>query len=120
NQFPTSEPLRAATAFLLSGQESHINSEGEVSAKIWTETRGDQQGFDLTGKLNLQRLVVDVNEQHLVLDKVSTDLSGHWLREGKWNLGLQSMAAILANENIQNMNLIASSSGFKQAVQLRL
>lgn len=120
NQFPTSEPLRAATSFLLSGQESHINSEGEVSAKIWTETRSDKTGFNLTGKLNLQRVVVNLNERHLALDKVSTDLSGHWLRDGKWNLGLQSINATLANENIQNMNLIASSAGFKQAVQLRL
>jgi uncharacterized protein (TIGR02099 family) len=120
NQFPTSEPLRAATSFLLSGQESHINSEGEVSAKIWTETRSDKTGFNLTGKLNLQRVVVNLNERHLALDKVSTDISGHWLRDGKWNLGLQSINATLANENIQNMNLIASSNGFKQAVQLRL
>jgi uncharacterized protein (TIGR02099 family) len=120
NQFPTSEPLRAATAFLLSGQESHLNSEGEVSAKIWTETRDDQQGFNLTGKLNLQRLLLDIDERHLALDKFSADLSGHWLRDGKWHLGLQSITAMLANENIQNMNLIARSTGFKQAVQLRL
>lgn len=120
NQFPTSEPLRAATAFLLSGQESHINSEGEVSAKIWTETRADKQGFDLTGQLNLQRLLLDINNQHIALDKFSSDLSGHWLRNGKWSLGLQSISALLANENIQNMNVIASSSGFRQSVKLRL
>jgi uncharacterized protein (TIGR02099 family) len=120
NQFPTSEPLRAATAFLLSGQESHISSEGEVSAKIWTETSADQVGFNLTGKLNLQRLLLDINERHLVLDKFSSDLSGHWLRDGKWSLGLQSITAMLATENIHNMTLIASSNGFKQAVNLRL
>jgi len=120
NQFPTSEPLQATMAFLLSGQKSRLTGEGKVSAKIWARSRDDNNGFDLIGNLELQRLLVDVSDWHIVLDQLSTNLTGFWLRDGKWDLGLQSMNAKLASENIQGMNWIASSEGFKQSLQLRL
>lgn len=120
NEFPTSEPLQAAMSFLLSGQKSHLSSEGNLSAKIWMDSREAGEGFNLTGELNLQRLVVEIQQRHLALDQFSVDLVGHWLFSGKWNLGLQNIHAQLASEKIENTNLVASSNGFKQAVQLRL
>lgn len=120
NQFPTSEPLQAATTFLLSGQKSYLTSEGEVSAKIWMNNRTDENGFNLVGKLNLQRLLVELSERHIALDKFSTDLSGYWQANGQWQIGLQAINAHLESENIQGMNWIASSKGFKQSLDLRL
>lgn len=120
NQFPTSEPLQAATSFLLSGQKSYLTSEGEVSAKLWINNRDDAQGFNLAGKLNLQRLLVELSERHIALDQFSTDVSGYWQTDGKWQIGLQSINAHLESENIQGMNWIASSRGFNQSVELRL
>ena len=120
NQFPTSEPVQAATTFLLSGQKSYLTSEGEVSAKIWMNNHTDEKRFNLIGKLNLQRLLVELSERHVALDKFSTDLSGYWQADGKWQIGLQSINAHLQSENIQGMNWIASSNGFNQSVDLRL
>ncbi len=120
NEFPTSEPLQAATAFLLSGQKSHLSSEGNLSAKIWMDSRGKGEGFNLTGQINLQRLLVEIQQRHLALDQFSVDLAGHWLRDGQWKMGLQNISAQLANEKLDHMNMVATSAGFKQAIFLRL
>ncbi len=119
NRFPTSEPIAAASAFLLGGK-SALQSEGQVDANIWFETRAGGQGYDLVGSLGVQRLAVPLGERNLALDDFATELTGFWLPGGEWRLGLQQIDAAMKDQKIDGLNLAASSAGFKQPVKVSL
>jgi uncharacterized protein YhdP len=121
NRFPTSEPIAAASAFLLSGTgNSSLLSEGMVDANIWFESRSKGKGYDLVGRLGLQRLSLPVGANRLSLDGFSTELAGFWLPNGEWRLGLQQVNAAMKAHNINDVNLAIASSGFKRPLQVSM
>lgn len=121
NRFPTSEPVAAASAFLLSGSgKSALQSEGMVDANIWFESRAGGQGYDLNGRLELQRLSLPVGARRLALDDFSSELTGFWLPTGEWRLGVQQLKAVLQDLQIEGANLAFSSSGFKQPLHVAM
>lgn len=121
NRFPTGEPVAAASAFLLGGAgKSVLQSEGSLDANIWFESRAKGQGYDLSGRLALQRLSVPVAERRLALDDFTTELTGHWLPSGDWRLGLQQLTAAVQDEQIDGTNIAFSSSGFNQPVMVNM
>jgi uncharacterized protein (TIGR02099 family) len=121
NHFPTSEPVAAASAFLLGGSaESQVRSEGQVDANIWFESREKGKGYDLVGRVGLQRLSLPLGENRLSMDGFSTELSGFWLRSGEWRLGLQNISAAMKEQQINDLNLEVASAGLKQPVQVNL
>lgn len=121
NRFPTSEPIAAANALLLGGADaSSIQSEGRVDANIWFESRAGDKGFDLVGRLGLQRLSLPWGEHRLSLDDFSTELKGYWLRNGEWRLGLQQINAGIEDQKITDVNLAVAASGFNQPLQISL
>lgn len=124
NRFPTSEPIAAASAFLLGGK-SALQGEGQVDANIWFETRKDAnggagKGYDLVGSLGVQRLSVPFGERHLAMDDFATEMTGFWMPGGEWRLGLQQINAAIKDEQINGLNVAVSSSGFQQPVKVNL
>ncbi|HTF94703.1 MAG TPA: AsmA-like C-terminal region-containing protein [Cellvibrio sp.] len=119
NRFPTSEPIAAASAFLLGGK-SVVNAEGQVDANIWFETRKEGKGYDLIGSLGVQRLSIPLGERHLALDDFATELAGFWLPGGEWRLGLQQINAAMKEQQISGVNIAATSTGFQQPVKVNL
>lgn len=121
NHFPTGEPIAAASAFLLGGTDkSPLQSEGSLDASIWFESRIDGQGYDLSGRLALQRLSVPVAERRILLDDFATELVGHWLPSGQWQLGLQSLKAVAQDDIIEAVNIGLESKGLGQPLALRM
>jgi len=121
NRFPTNEPVAAASAFLLGGAEkASLLSEGMVDANIWFESRTDGPGYDLVGRLELQRLSLPFGARRLALDDFSTELTGFWLPHGEWRLGLQNISAGMKDEEMTGVNLAVASSGFKQPLHISL
>lgn len=121
NRFPTSEPIAAASAFLLSGTDkASLLSEGMVDANIWFESRSKGTGYDLVGRLGLQRLSLPVGANRLSLDGFSTELTGFWLPGGEWRLGLQQVNAAMKAHHISDVNLGIASSGFKRPLQVSM
>lgn len=119
NRFPTSEPIAAASAFLLGGK-SALKGEGQVDANIWFETREGGKGYDLVGSLGVQRLSLPLGERHLALDDFATEITGFWLPGGEWRLGLQQVNAAMKEQKISGLNLAARSAGFQQPVTMSL
>ncbi len=121
NGFPTGEPVAAATAFLLGDAgKSVVQSEGSLDANIWFESRADGQGYDLSGRLDLQRLSVPFADRRLALDDFSTDLTGYWLPGGHWRLGLQALKAAVGDQQIDETNIAFSASGYNQPVKVNM
>lgn len=119
NHFPTSEPIAAASAFLLGGK-SALEGKGQVDANIWFETRAGGKGYDLVGSLGVQQLALPLGERHLALDDFATELTGFWLPGGEWRLGLQQINTTIKDQQITGLNLAASSPGFQQPVTVNL
>lgn len=119
NRFPTSEPIAAASAFLLGGK-SGLQAEGQVDASVWFETRQQDDGYDLVGSVGVQRLSLPLGERRLALDDFATELTGFWLPGGNWRLGLQQLNAAMGEEQIAGLNLAAASTGFRQPVEVSL
>ncbi|PUA30253.1 MAG: DUF3971 domain-containing protein [Cellvibrio sp. 79] len=124
NRFPTSEPIAAASAFLLGGK-SALQGEGQVDANVWFETRKDAKGgagkgYDLVGSLGVQRLSVPFGERHLAMDDFATEMTGFWMPGGEWRLGLQQINAAIKDEQINGLNVAVSSNGFQQPVNVNL
>lgn len=121
NRFPTGEPVAAATAFLLGGAgKSALQSEGSLDANIWFESRDKGPGYDLSGRLALQRLSVPLAERRLALDDFNTELTGYWLPGGTWRLGLQALKAVVQDQQIDGANIAFSSSGFNQPLTMNM
>jgi uncharacterized protein YhdP len=121
NRFPTSEPIAATSAFLLSGADkASLLSEGMVDANIWFESRVGGEGYDLVGRLGLQRLSLPLGERRLSLDDFTTELTGYWLPNGEWRLGLQQINASLEEQKLAGVNLAVASTGFKQPLQISM
>jgi uncharacterized protein (TIGR02099 family) len=121
NRFPTGEPIAAASAFLLGGSDkSALQSEGSLDANIWFESRAKGQGYDLTGRLALQRLSLPVAERRMALDDFATELTGYWLPGGEWHLGLQALKAVVQDEQIDDANIAFSSSGVNQPLSINM
>jgi len=121
NRFPTNEPVSAASAFLLSGSDkAGLHSEGTLDANIWFERRAGNKGYDLVGRLNAQRLSLPLGERRLALDNFSTEVSGFWLPNGEWRLGLQKINAAMKEQKIVDVNLAVTSAGFKQPLHMSM
>lgn len=119
NRFPTGEPISAAKSFLLSGADTEgVQSEGMVDANIWFETRPGGKGYDLVGRVGLQRLSLPLGERRISLDNFSTELAGFWLPSGKWHLGLQKINASVGEQKITDVNLAVAASAFNQPLQI--
>ncbi len=121
NQFPTNEPIAAATAFLLRGIKAEVHSEGTLSASLWLTSRPLQEGFDLVGQVGVQRLNLPVLGRELALDKFSSDVVGSWFYGGKWNLALQNLGASINQNTLEKVNIAASANSHEAplVVQLR-
>lgn len=121
NRFPTNEPVSAASTLLLSGSgKAGLHSDGSLDANIWFERRPGNKGYDLAGRLKLQRLSLPLGERSLALDNFSTEVSGYWLPDGEWRLGLQSINAAMGEHQIADVNLAVTSSGFKKPLQIHM
>lgn len=121
NRFPTSEPIAATSAFLLGGADkASVLSEGMVDATIWFESRAGSKGYDLVGRLGLQRLSLPLGERSLALDDFATELAGYWLPTGEWRLGLQQINAAMKEQKLTDVNLAVASTGFKQPLQISM
>ena len=121
NRFPTSEPIAATSAFLLGGADkASVLSEGMVDAKIWFESRAGSEGYDLVGRLGLQRLSLPLGERQLALDDFATEVIGYWLPTGEWRLGLQQINAAMKEQKLTDVNIAVASNGFKQPLQISM
>lgn len=121
NEFPTSEPLAAATALLLGNvSATQLRSEGALNARLWFSTRAGNDGFDITGQLDLQTLVVPLFEQSYRLDSFNTGVKGYWLRSGNWRLALPGISAGLQDTQINKVNLAVSGAGAQSPLQIQL
>jgi len=120
NQFPTNEPIAAVTAFLLRGIKAEVQSHGALDASLWVSSRPQREGFDLVGKLGIQRLAVPLLSRSLALDSVSTNLVGHWLYNGEWQLALQQISAKAHEQKIEGVNFAASAASFADPVILHM
>lgn len=121
NRFPTSEPIAATSALLLGGADKvSVLSEGMVDANIWFESRAGGAGYDVVGRLELQRLLLPLGERRLALDDFATELTGFWLPSGEWRLGLQNISASMQDKQIADVNLAVAADGFKQPLHVSL
>lgn len=120
NDFPTSEPLTAAGALLLPGiDDLQWRSEGSLDARLWFSTRTGDEGFDLVGELGLQTLSLPVLNRRLELASFTTDISGHWLHNGSWQLALQNISASVNEAQIEGFNLAASATQMGEPIRLQ-
>lgn len=121
NNFPTSEPLAAATAALIgTASESRLRSEGALNARLWFSSRMDNSGFDISGELGLQTLVVPLFERQYQLNSFATGITGYWLRTGAWNLGLPGITAQLRDARIEGVNLAVSAESYRSPLQIQV
>ena len=106
NQFPTSEPIAALSAFLLGGVVSDaIRSEGWVNANLWLDSDKRGKGFAVTGNIGVQRLLLPVAGRQLQLDDVNTALVGDWRYGGDWQIQLRDLQAQLKARELAPINL---------------
>jgi len=119
-QFPTNEPLAATTAFLLRGIKAEVHSEGALDASLWFTSRPKREGFDVVGKLGVQRLSVPILGKTLTMDTLSTDVIGHWLYSGQWQLALQQLSAKVNQNNLEKLSFAASAASFSDPVVVHL
>lgn len=119
-QFPTSEPIAATTAFLLRGIKAEVHSEGALDASLWFSSRPHHEGLDVMGKIGIQRLNVPMLGQSLTLDSFATDVIGHWLYNGQWQLALQQIGAKVNQYKVEKLSFAASAASFSEPVVLHL
>jgi uncharacterized protein (TIGR02099 family) len=120
NQFPTNEPIAATTAFLLRGIKAEVHGEGALDASLWLSSRPHYEGVDVVGKLGIQRLSVPMLGHALSLNNFSTDVIGHWLYTGEWQLALQQIGAKVNQYTVENLSFAASAASFSEPVILHL
>ncbi|MES2674172.1 MAG: AsmA-like C-terminal region-containing protein [Pseudomonadota bacterium] len=120
NNFPTNEPIAAATAFLLHGIKAEVHSTGTLNAKVWLKSNPKRPGFDVVGNIGVQRLNVPILGRDLALDSFSADVAGGWFYDGKWQLALQNIGANINQIQIEKANVAASASGLDAPVMLHL
>lgn len=119
-QFPTNEPIAATTAFLLRGIKAEVHSEGALDASLWFSSRPKHEGVNVVGKIGIQRLNVPVLGQSLSLDSFTTNVVGHWLYSGKWQVALQQINARVNQHKVENLSFAASAASFSEPVVLHL
>ena len=119
-QFPTNEPIAATTAFLLRGIKAEVHSEGSLDASLWFTSRERHEGYDVVGKIGVQRLSVPLFERSLSLDSFSTNVVGHWLYGGQWQLALQKIEAKVNEQKIQQLSFAASAASHTEPVILHV
>lgn len=120
NNFPTNEPIAAATAFLLHGIDAEVHSKGTLNAKLWFKSNPKREGFGLTGHVGVQRLSVPILGRELALDSFKADVTGGWLYSGKWQLALQNVGAKINQNHIEKANIGASANGVDAPVVLHM
>ncbi len=119
-QFPTSEPIAATTSLLLRGIQAEVHSEGSLDASLWFTSRPKHEGYDVVGKLGIQRVSVPVLGRSLTLDSFSTSVVGHWLYGGQWQLALQNIDAKVNQQKIQQLSIAASAASHTDPVVLHV
>lgn len=119
-EFPTNEPIAAATALLLHGINAQMHSEGALDASLWFSSRPGYEGFDVVGKLGLQRISVPVLNRKLSLDGFSTEIIGNWLYSGQWQLALQNISANINEHHLEKVNIAASADSFEAPLILHM
>ncbi len=119
-QFPTDEPIAATTAFLLRGIKAEVHSEGALDASLWFTSRPHHEGLNVEGKIGIQRLSVPILGQALTLDSFTTDIVGHWLYSGQWQLALQQVGAKINQHKVEKLSFAASAASFSEPVLLHL
>ncbi len=120
DEFPTSEPLAAAGALLLPGIDDwQWRSDGSLDARLWFSTRENSEGFNLAGNLGLQTLSLPVLGRRLELASFTTQVNGHWLRQGGWQLALQDIRADVNETRIEELNISASAPDLNGPVLLQ-
>jgi uncharacterized protein (TIGR02099 family) len=118
--FPTNEPIAAATAFLLQGIKAEVHSQGTLNASLWLKSNPKRPGFDVVGNVGVQRLNVPILGRDLALDSFSADVAGGWFYDGKWQLVLQNVGANINQIHIEKANVAASASGLDAPVMLHM
>lgn len=108
NNFPTSEPVAAASAFLLRGIKAQIQSEGNINGKAWFNSRKDHEGFDWVSLVSIDRLSAPLFSRKLSLDHFSTQIVGNWLYSGKLFCSFQDLNAHVNEFAIEHVNIAAS------------
>lgn len=108
DQFPTGEPIAAASALLLQGIKAEVHSEGTLNAKLWFKSRPQQEGFEVVGQMGVERLSLPIIGRQLVLDSLTTEVVGSGLSSGKWQLALQNINTKVNDHLIEHVNLAAS------------
>ena len=120
DEFPTSEPLAAAGALLLPGIDDwRWRSDGSLDARLWFSTREQGEGFNLSGSLGLQTLSLPVLGRRLELASFTTQVKGHWLHKGGWQLALQDIQADVNETRIEDLNISASAPDLQGPVLLQ-
>ncbi|RYZ99807.1 MAG: DUF3971 domain-containing protein, partial [Moraxellaceae bacterium] len=119
-QFPTAEPVAAVTALLLHGIKAEVHAEGSIDASLWFSSRKDNQGFDVSGSVGIQRLNVPIMQRKLALDSFASSVTGHWLYGGKWMLALQNIGANINQHTVEKVNFAASSGGYDKPVKFHM
>jgi len=120
NQFPTGEPIAAATALLLHGIKAEVHSEGTLNASLWFKSRPEKEGFDVVGHAGIERLSLPIIGRKLVLDSFTTELVGSGLYGGNWQLALQNINTSVNDHLIENVNLAASAASFDSPIVLHM
>lgn len=121
HEFPTSEPLAAATALLLGNvSPTQLRSEGALNARLWFNTRAGNDGFNISGQLGLQTLVVPLFDHSYRLDSFNTNVNGYWLRSGNWRMVLPELSAGLQDTQIDKINLAVSGAGAQSPLRIQL
>lgn len=118
-QFPTSSPIAATTAFLLRNTNTRMQGEGSLDARLWFTSRPQKDGLDVAGELGIERLNLPILERKLVLDSFTSQVMGHWLYSGQWELGLQKLAATVNNNRIDKLSLAAGADSITAPIVLR-
>lgn len=114
--FPANEPIAATTALLLHGINAEMHSEGTLDANVWFSSRPQHEGFDVVGNLGVERLSLPIVGRKLILDSFSTELVGHWLYKGQWQLALQHIGATINQQHVEKLNVAASAESFNDPV----
>ncbi|WP_198411220.1 YhdP family phospholipid transporter [Marinimicrobium alkaliphilum] len=116
---PTSEPLIGVAALLLGGID-HPNwySSGRLDAELWFNSRPGGDGYALKGQLSSSDLLWPTGEFPVAIHELHTDVTGHWLRTGAWQVALQDLHGRWNESSLEGINIAASADGLGEPLRL--
>ena len=117
--FPTLEPLSVLGGILLGeGAQQEWYREGHMDASLWFSSQEEGLGYDWSGTVSLDDVALPV--ESLTLDRVSTDLSGQWQRDGAWELALGNLSADWRDRELEPLQVSISSEGREAPVAVQV